>query len=275
MAINKVIYNNNTLLDLSQDTVSNSDHIMQGYVGHLRDGSVVTGTGQGGGTPIMKYGVVRPDATLAHVFEFDQLLVQDMGITLPTYSTSTRTLRTGTALAAVSVDFETYNYFVVEKALSYPVYSDNVAVKGRQEWTSSVQCYEIFNIPANTAKALSQNKTCATMVSAIVSVGNSHRELYWSSTTALSINSGTSYGTAQTFTAPTISSNTINATSPTFVVRGSTTYFTQTAWNKMTDIRYQYRIEIWRVPIANVQGWHLTSGIQGILVDINNGGTLT
>ena len=274
MAKNKVVFAGQTLIDLTDTTATASD-VATGKYFYTNAGVRTQGTASGGGTPIMKYGVVRPDATLAHVFEFDKLLVQDMGETLPTYSTTSRTLRTGTALAAVSVDFETYNYFVVEKALSYPVYSDNVAVKGRQEWTSSVQCYEIFNIPANTAKALSQNKTCATMISAIFSVGNSHRELYWSSTTALSIYSGTGYGTAQTFTAPSTSSNTINATSPTFIVRGSNTYFTQTAWNKMTDIRYQYRIEIWRVPIANVQGWHLTSGIQGILVDINNGGTLT
>lgn len=34
---------------MSTDTVSSSDHIVSGYVGHLRDGTQVTGTGQGGG----------------------------------------------------------------------------------------------------------------------------------------------------------------------------------------------------------------------------------
>lgn len=49
MAINKVIYGNSTLIDLTGDTVTSSDHIMNGYIGHLADGSQVTGTGQGGG----------------------------------------------------------------------------------------------------------------------------------------------------------------------------------------------------------------------------------
>ena len=46
---NKVVAGNQTLIDLSQDTVTQASHIMSGYVGHLADGTQVTGTGQGGG----------------------------------------------------------------------------------------------------------------------------------------------------------------------------------------------------------------------------------
>lgn len=48
MAINKVTYGNQTLIDLSTDTVASSDDILLGKVGHLRDGTVVTGTASGG-----------------------------------------------------------------------------------------------------------------------------------------------------------------------------------------------------------------------------------
>ena len=49
--VNKVVTSSGTtLIDLTGDTVTSSDHIMQGYVGHLADGSQVIGTGQGGGT---------------------------------------------------------------------------------------------------------------------------------------------------------------------------------------------------------------------------------
>lgn len=48
MAINKVIYGNSTLIDLTSDTVTQASHIVSGYVGHLADGTVVTGTGSGG-----------------------------------------------------------------------------------------------------------------------------------------------------------------------------------------------------------------------------------
>lgn len=48
MAVNKVMYGNQTLIDLSTDTVASSDDILAGKVGHLRDGTVVTGTASGG-----------------------------------------------------------------------------------------------------------------------------------------------------------------------------------------------------------------------------------
>lgn len=49
--VNKVVTSNGaTLIDLTGDTVTSAAHIMQGYVGHLADGSQVTGTGSGGGT---------------------------------------------------------------------------------------------------------------------------------------------------------------------------------------------------------------------------------
>lgn len=54
MAISKIILNGVTQIDLTQDTVANASHIMNGYVGHLVDGTQVTGTGQGSGTLVSK-----------------------------------------------------------------------------------------------------------------------------------------------------------------------------------------------------------------------------
>lgn len=48
--VNKVQKSNgDVLIDLSTDTVSSAADIVSGKVGHLRDGSVVTGTASGGG----------------------------------------------------------------------------------------------------------------------------------------------------------------------------------------------------------------------------------
>lgn len=41
---NKIAINNDTLIDLSQDTVTSAAHIVSGHVGHLADGTQVTGT---------------------------------------------------------------------------------------------------------------------------------------------------------------------------------------------------------------------------------------
>lgn len=49
MAVNKVIYGGETLIDLTGDTLANANQIAKGIVGHLRDGSTVTGTLESGG----------------------------------------------------------------------------------------------------------------------------------------------------------------------------------------------------------------------------------
>lgn len=46
MAINKVTKNGQILIDLSQDTVASAGDIVAGKVGHLQDGTQVTGTAQ-------------------------------------------------------------------------------------------------------------------------------------------------------------------------------------------------------------------------------------
>lgn len=46
MAVNKVVKGSEVIIDLTSDTVTSSDHIMEGYVGHLADGVRVTGTGR-------------------------------------------------------------------------------------------------------------------------------------------------------------------------------------------------------------------------------------
>jgi len=51
MAVNKVTFDSATLIDLSTDTVVSANDIASGKVGHLNDGTVVTGTAAtGGGT---------------------------------------------------------------------------------------------------------------------------------------------------------------------------------------------------------------------------------
>lgn len=47
MAVNKVVKSDGTaLIDLTSDTVTDASHIMEGYSGHLANGSSVTGTGK-------------------------------------------------------------------------------------------------------------------------------------------------------------------------------------------------------------------------------------
>lgn len=59
MAINKIVYGSQTLIDLTSDTVTVSD-VVSGVTFHLRDGSVGTGTIVNGNN--MEYGLT--DGTL-------------------------------------------------------------------------------------------------------------------------------------------------------------------------------------------------------------------
>lgn len=66
MPVNKVVAGGNILIDLTTDTVASSDHILAGKVGHLRDGSQVTGTyaptyQQKAVTPTRQTQIVEPD----------------------------------------------------------------------------------------------------------------------------------------------------------------------------------------------------------------------
>lgn len=62
MAKNKIIYNGNTLIDLTGDTVT-ADKLMQGYTAHDRSGAVINGTIIDGDN--LEYGLT--DGTLPRV----------------------------------------------------------------------------------------------------------------------------------------------------------------------------------------------------------------
>ena len=72
---NKVTINGTTYMDLSQDTVADASHIRSGYVGHLNDGTQVTGTYSGSGSNVFVVTVSKnqstdywePDCTYADV----------------------------------------------------------------------------------------------------------------------------------------------------------------------------------------------------------------
>lgn len=60
MPINKVVYGNTTLLDLTADTITVSD-VVSGVTFHLRDGSIGTGTMVNGNN--LEYGIT--DGTIS------------------------------------------------------------------------------------------------------------------------------------------------------------------------------------------------------------------
>lgn len=232
----------------------------------------------GGGTALFAYGgvspvtlqpvVIRPDAELMHVWSEDAMVEADLGWTIPAYSTTAKTIHTGSAQSETYTIDYSYNWFIVEKLLLTPEYTTgDTPVKGKPAYAAGCVMYEVLEIPANTCTW--GGKSYGSRSVTTTQRGTCYREPYFTSTTAISVYTSTTYGMGQTAVAPTVSSGAITVSDPTMVIRGSTTYFTSAVWGTMTDIRRQWRIELWRAPKEPSinDGWSGTQGLMHIIAD--------
>ena len=233
----------------------------------------ITGTPSGGGT--VKRGVLRPDAELVQTWAYDKWLVADEELTIPSYSTSSQTIRATSNIATYDGTPATYRYYIIQRCLTTPTYNIATLARGREEYCYSVAGYEWVYQPSEELRTLDGTKTYG-QYSQICATGAFSREVYWNTETALGVYTSPAYCLAQTLQAPTVGSNkTITIKKPTITIRGNATYLAQTFFEAVTDARLQYRIELWRVPIDNVIGWTVGSQIYGLYKDIaDNSGTL-
>ena len=218
---------------------------------------------QTGAAPTLIRGVVRPDAELVKTYTFDKYLHEDLGVTIPAYTTTSTTLVAAASLSPTyTCDFTNYSYYVLIRMATIPEYSISTVGKGREEYALNGALYEITETPANEIAALINPTKKVTSVSrSVYQAGNFVREVYYSSGTAVTFYGSAAYGYNQTVTAPSLSSSTLTLKSPAFIVRGSTTYFVNTYMNAVTDVRYQYIIDVYRAPKGNLNldGWGLTT----------------
>lgn len=238
------------------------------------EGGTATFT-EGGGSPTLKMGVIRPDATLVQSYTYDKQLIADEVLEeLPAYTTTDTTLVASAALSTtVTLDYATYNYYVLQRFLTIPSYSVTSKAKGRVEYHVSSRMYEITEIPANTFVALVNGTTKYTSRSVTTSdLGVFHRLLYWKDSSSITPYSTSTYGPYQTVVAPVINSGVLTINSPKFGIRGHTTYFTSTYFNALTDIRYQYVIEVYRATKGNLNldGWNHTTQLAHVLDCVNS-----
>lgn len=230
---------------------------------------------EGGGSP--KKFAMRPDAELVQRYSEDYLAVADKGVTLPSYSTSSQTVVASTTFSpTITADYTHYDYFITMRGLAIPQYNTTTKQKGRCDYTVSSYLYELVIIPANDAHSIDGTKSYATVNPVIVNHSYTGRAFYWTGATGFGMNGSASYGANVTGVAPTVNNSMVlTIKSPTCGIRGSTTYMTSGAWSTMTDIRYQWIVEVWKAPSTEVIGWEHTNAIRSMLSDVRNGGTLT
>lgn len=211
---------------------------------------------------------LRQNASVVKTWTYDKKIVADEEITLPSYTTTSTTLKAAEALEndTYTMDNENYNYFLVQRTLSIPIYSVTSKAKGRVEYHASSYLYDINDIPADTIKAILNNTTYGSRIVGY-SGQSTNRLVYWSTASVLAAYSSTAYGVIAVSQAPAIANGVITISTPNLNIRGNATYFTSTYFNALTDIRYQWVAQLWRSPknTLGVDGWASTQNFLKVL----------
>ena len=225
---------------------------------------------EGGGTTTLTM-VLRPDAEVVKTYSYDKLLVANESITLPSYTTSATVFVSSEDLATYTCDFNTYDYYILERSLTTPVYNTATPAKGRQEYHYSSYAYEVSSIPPNTYKSAS-GVLYATRDTNVFAAGSYYRLLYWSSSSAIKTYSTAGYGFYQSIVAPTISNGVITPKSTNVGIRSSSAYLPSAVYSTITDVRRQYIIEIWRAPKdnLNINGFTIENQAMHVIDCVNN-----
>lgn len=225
-----------------------------------------------GGALIM--GVIRPDAELVQKWHYDERIVSDLGITIPAYSTTFINLVNSYALTSVTIDRDNYDYYATCRWLCTPIYDDDQIVSGLREQSIGALLQEFLVIPSDTF--ISKN---GTPYSAIILSSASHNYnagLYWNNN-QFRVVTNTMYGPIVQPSAATIGTN-ITMYHPTYRIMGNSTYFPQAVWEKLTDIRYQVIMELYRVKrnnSFNLDGWGIRQELLHANDCIKHDGNLT
>lgn len=259
------------------DTTATASDVASGKYFYAADGTRTLGTNSGGGGGgAIKVGALRPDAELVKTWSDDYMVVEDKGITIPSYSTSSTTLVASETLETISVSPSGYRYYFTSKHLTIPNYSIATKGNGRQDYCYFAAYSEYLFQPARQIVALDGSASYSSTYTLMNNYGTIVRNVAWSSATAIRVGSS-SYGAYQNVGNPTASSSHFTVKSPSVSVRGNTSYMASTYMNALTDIRVQYIIQLWRVPVSETvpNGWTHGTLLESIDNDIANGGTLT
>lgn len=213
------------------------------------------------GTVTLKMGVMRPDAELVETWSYDKLWIAEEGETLPAYSTTAVTLKASEQLEVEHEwELDDYKYFVTARTLVIPLYNTDTIARGRVEWSETHGAWELVYPDSGAFHALVDPSKGygSRALGWVASGGNMSRMPFFSNSLGtMSVYSANSYGVWCTAQMPTYASGKLSINSPAFTLRCQANVFDQPFYEALTDIRFQWIIELWREPIGslNLDGW--------------------
>lgn len=222
-----------------------------------------SGGGSGGGGDLVPI-VIRPDAELVQKWEYDKLLVEDEGVTIPSYTIQRTTLVPSETFTVnrTSEDVDTYDYFWASRGLVIPFYNTDAKGRGRQEYSIQESFYEYGSIRDKFPAILD-----GTLPTGRYNINGGYGYalfMYWDHAPAYKVASNVSYGAKLSSVSSQTSGTNIIFTTGDCAITGSSTYLSETFFNAITDIRVQQVIEIWRVKKEgkSTDGW---ASLQNVL----------
>lgn len=221
--------------------------------------------------PTLKMGVMRPDAVLVETWTYDKLWLADEGETLPAYSTTAVTLKASEVLSMEHEwELDDYKYFVTARTLVIPLYNIDTIARGRVEWSETHGAWELVYPDSGAFRSLvdPSKSYLSRALGWIASGGTFSRMPYFSNAQGtMSVYSANSYGLWCTPQAPTYASGELYINSPNFTLRCQANVFDKPFYEALEDIRFQWIVELWRVPIdsLNLVGWSANQQLDRVL----------
>lgn len=217
-------------------------------------------------------GILNPYAELVKTFSYDKLIVTDESITIPAYTTTATTLKAAqTSYGTYAADTANYDYFIVQEGLVTPVYNASGATIAAGRYVGWIGSYlhDYINMrPGFVSKDGLNNSQASTTITA------STYRMFYNNGASILTSANSTYGCYMTFSTPTFGS-TISVTCPALMIRGSTSYFTSTYWGYLTDIRYQWKAKVYRIPKNNTPpGGYMLSELTRLANLLTNNSTL-
>ena len=251
MAISKVLLNNVVQMDVTGTTATPPD-VLSPKVFTQANGVETTGTGSGGGGGGDTWSWMGRNPALIETFPKQHLSFSELGVGEWTYSTSQSTLRSAQSRSPnLTCYLNDYDYILVYKiAVTYDY--GNWTPIGAPSVFSFCSAYSCTGLCSGVSAI-----TTGTENTFGGSSDNIYGLLYYATSGTLSYSSSGTYGVySSSITMPTTSGDIstyylATVKTPTISIRGSASYFTETAFNNLdlNNSYYDLTIEAWRVDV--------------------------